>query len=279
MAKGKSNVPAVRGVKGCEPVAGRDIVPVPSAQKIAPYAASAGEPMILGGRDAALVIGHAYRTSAGVIHADEIYFVRDIHPRGDGPWLGEADKVSWRDPATGYECIMMRATQGGYLQGFVGVPADHPLYGYECDAIPASLGFDVHGGLDYSAVCEEGPSPDPRYVPKGGVARQSRRICHSPPQEMVRVEITHATAYRAHDDAWWLGFSCNHAYDVVPKDARHQTGFLSRETGQEYRDDGYVLREVRFLAAQLRAIHDDAPLPVRVGEGPPAMGLDPDRGR
>ncbi len=52
-----------------------------------------------------LVTGRAYATRACVVPAAEIYYDRESRPDGDGPWLGEADKVSWRDEASGYECI------------------------------------------------------------------------------------------------------------------------------------------------------------------------------
>lgn len=55
-----------------------------------------------------LVTGRAYATSAGIIPAQEIYYDRASRPEVKGPWLGEADKVSWRDEASGYDCIMMR---------------------------------------------------------------------------------------------------------------------------------------------------------------------------
>ncbi|RZK03354.1 MAG: hypothetical protein EOO76_02860 [Novosphingobium sp.] len=250
-----------------------------SAFKVVPTALTPPESIFRDGRDV-MVKGHAYVTREAAVQADEIYFVDEVTPSADGPWLGEADKIAWRDPSTGYECIMMRATVGGYLSGFVGIPPEHPLYGYEDDAIPLDLGIDVHGGLNYSETCQEGPSPDPRWVPKGGIASHSRRVCHGPPIPMVMVETKHATDYRVqHDNAWWLGFSCNHLYDLVPGEGRSQGGYLRQETGQVYRDDGYVLGEITFLAAQLRAIQDCEQLPKRIGDGPPPIGLDPHRGR
>lgn len=54
------------------------------------------------------VSGRGYATNSGIVPAAEIYFAKDGMPREQGPWLGEADKVSWVDPATGLECIMLR---------------------------------------------------------------------------------------------------------------------------------------------------------------------------
>ena len=157
---------------------------------------------------------------------------------------------------------------------YVGVPPDHPLWGWESNAVPPDLGIDVHGGLTYSRLCQHGPSPTPRLVV------EAARICHvrivPPPRfEPLRQETDHRVE---HADAWWLGFSCDHVYDLVPADARGQARFLQAEVGAVYRDDGYVVRETIALATQLRAIADGGVAPPRVGPPPPPIGLDPRRG-
>lgn len=211
------------------------------------------------------VTGRDYATSGGTVPASEIYFVRGAKPDGDGVWLGEADKVAWIDPATGYECIMMRDNPEGFLSGYVGVPGSHPLFGRDHDAIPPDLGIEVHGGLTYSRVCQEGPSP------QRTILYEARRICHVLP-------LKHATDHRPHPDQWWFGFSCDHVYDVVPGRRRERQRFMGAETSAEYRDDGYVVREVLNLARQLRAIADGRSVPAREGPPLPAVGLDPQRG-
>ncbi|WP_338468993.1 hypothetical protein V3I01_01080 [Sphingomonas sp. gentR] len=45
-----------------------------------------------------------------------------------------------------------------------------------------------------------------------------------------------------------------------------------------YRDDGYVVREIRNLAAQLAAIRDGRPIPARDGPPLPPIGLKPSVG-
>jgi len=45
-----------------------------------------------------------------------------------GPWHDEPDKRQWRDPETGFPCMVVRSSSGN-LCGYVGVPLDHPLYG------------------------------------------------------------------------------------------------------------------------------------------------------
>src|SRR3546814_5757598 len=108
----------------------------------------------------------------GVVAAEEIFYDQVARPDGKGPWLGEADKVSWRDEASGYDCIMLRDTDDGFLSGYVGIPHDHPLWGWDDGAVPSDIGIEVHGGLTYSRLCEEGPSPARR------LAVEARRICH-----------------------------------------------------------------------------------------------------
>jgi hypothetical protein len=214
-----------------------------------------------------LVPAQSYPIGDSRIAAD-IYYVDGLKSAKEGPWLGEADKVAWLDEASGYECIIMRAA-GGHLCGYVGVPPEHPLYGFEHRAIPAALEIEVHGGLSYSAVCEHGPSPAP------GIAAEARRICHVSSGYVRHGTVEHATDYRVQrDDAWWFGFECNHVYDVVPDDRSHANGFLAAETGAVYRDEAYVHQEVINLASQLRAIETGEPKPKRQGPPLPPLGLD-----
>lgn len=219
-----------------------------------------------------LVTGRGYATRECVVPAAEVFYDRESRPDGDGPWLGEADKVSWRDVASGYECIMLRDTRGGFLCGYVGVPSDHPLWGWDKKAVPADIGIDVHGGITYSRVCQSGPTPARR------LAVEARRICDVVISPAVYHEVEHATDHRVADrHAWWLGFSCDHAYDLVPGDGRRAVPKSSSELARTYRDDGYVVRETLALAAQLRAIADGTEAPPRDG-APPPIGLDPRRG-
>jgi hypothetical protein len=102
---------------------------------------------------------------------------------------------------------MMRHNPRGFLSGNVGVPEGHPLFGWDHAAIPDDLGIEVHGGLTYSRICQEGPGPQRTLV------SEVRRICHV----VVGVlPLEHATGYCAHPGQWWFGFECDHVYDVVP---------------------------------------------------------------
>lgn len=219
-----------------------------------------------------LVTGRAYATRECVIPAEEIYYDRGSRPDGKGPWLGEADKVSWRDEASGYDCIMLRDTHRGFLSGYVGIPSDHPLWGWESEAVPPDIGIEVHGGLTYSRLCEHGPSPARR------LAVEARRICHVVVRPAVHHDVEHATDHRVENPhAWWFGFACDHAYDLVPGDGMWAPHPSSSELARTYRDDAYVVRETIALAAQLRAIADGKEAPPRDGS-PPPVGLDPSRG-
>lgn len=164
---------------------------------------------------------------------------------------------------------MMRDNPEGFLSGYVGVPGTHPLFGWEHDAIPPDLGIEVHGSLTYSRICQDGPSP------QRALLYEARRVCHVP---VGTVPLKHATDHRPHLDQWWFEFDCNHLYDVVPGRRRDRQRFMALETGAEYRDDRYVVREILNLAKQLRAIGDGRPAPVREGPPLPAIGLDPQRG-
>ena len=219
-----------------------------------------------------LVTGRAYATRACVVAAEEIFYDQAARPDGKGPWLGEADKISWRDEASGYDCIILRDTEDGFLSGYVGIPHDHPLWGWDNGAVPSDIGIEVHGGLTYSRLCEEGPSPARR------LAVEARRICHVTLRPAVYHPVTHATDHRVEDPhAWWFGFSCDHAYDLIPRHAQGSSRPKSSELARTYRDDAYVVRETVALAAQLRAIADGDAAPQR-DDQPPPIGLDPSRG-
>jgi len=248
---------------------GRALTPVSSARLPADRTSATASKKVAREGGTTLVAAQPYAIGGSLIVADT-YFVRGLKSTKEGPWLGEADKIAWLDQASGYECIIMRASRGGHLCGYVGVPPEHPLYGFEHEAIPADLDVEVHGGLNYSALCQHGPSPSPSIV------TEARRICHVSAHHVQHASVEHATDYRVQrDDAWWFGFECNHVYDVVPDDRRHSERFLAAETGAVYRDEAYVHQEVVNLAAQLRAIESGEPKPDREGPPLPAIGLDP----
>lgn len=53
-------------------------------------------------------------------------------------------------------------------------------------------------------------------------------------------------------NAWWLGFECDHAWDLTPNDMRlHKILGGVRSPNETYRDARYVINEVLMLARQL----------------------------
>ncbi len=213
----------------------------------------------------ARVTGYDYRTENHVLLQATVYFV-DPHLRRAHGKRGEADKIAWLDPQTGYECIVMRDAKNGYLRGFVGLPLSHPLYGFDHDAIPSDLGIEIHGGLTYGKPCDV-PATRVIWV-KGEVVR----VCHQTFRPMT-VPGINATDHTPQDDAWWLGFDCNHPGDLIPKNDHNPTVDGVRAV---YRDDDYVVNEVLNLASQLSAIELCLPMPDRNGPILPPMGLQPE---
>lgn len=162
---------------------------------------------------------------------------------GAGPWQTEPDKLQWTDAATGLPCLIVR-NRAGALCGYVGVSEDHPwfkvdygdhigepctdeyCYEHRPDAI-----VNVHGGLTYSALCQEGR-------PEG------EGICHIPDHGQP-------------DRVWWFGFDCNHAFDIAPGSLARdrERGWPSLPShGDEYRTVAYVQAECAGLASQLVAV-------------------------
>lgn len=154
-----------------------------------------------------------------------------------GPWDNEPeDKVQWTDKRTGMACMMLRNPSGVWC-GYVGVNQNHPAYkmGYH-DAQEKWPTIQVHGGLTYSNLCDEGP--------------EESSICHVPePGEP--------------DGVWWLGFDCWHWLDIAPANVKweRETGVYTRAPTvgldvyhREYCSLKYVKREVVKLARQLDKI-------------------------
>lgn len=73
-------------------------------------------------------------------------------PRGSGgdePWHREPNRVAWRDPSTGLQCLILRGPMGA-LCGYVRVPRGHALHGKRYGQRRVERGISVHGGLTYS---------------------------------------------------------------------------------------------------------------------------------
>ncbi|HKX40905.1 MAG TPA: hypothetical protein VJO99_07090 [Burkholderiaceae bacterium] len=71
-------------------------------------------------------------------------------PRGSPdsePWKYEPDRVAWRDPSTGLQCLILRSGLGS-LCGYVRVPRDHPMHGMHRQRPVWRL--LVHGGITFA---------------------------------------------------------------------------------------------------------------------------------
>lgn len=157
----------------------------------------------------------------------EKYHVIDKRIWGDGPWVGEPDKVVWVDKATDLDCMIVR-NRAGALCGYVGVSNEHPFYGKQMLDTPI---LHVHGGVTFASGCvEEGD--------------HETSVCHNPQPGRT-------------SDIWWLGFDCCHAWDIAPAmDAQmNEIGLgLPPMDGLMYRDINYVIDQCEALATQVKEV-------------------------
>jgi hypothetical protein len=184
-----------------------------------------------------------YPIANTAIKPEQLYELPARMPKIDGPWRSEAGKIAWTDEATGLGCIILRRPDGA-LAGYVGIPPAHPLAGFEADAIAASTGVGVHGGLTYSRACDaRGP--------------EELRVCHVRSGDLA--------------DLWWLGFACNLPSDFV---STRDKADDERSGSKTYRTEGYVFEECTRLAAQLAALTNETGAGVEAGvsiDGPPSL--------
>lgn len=192
----------------------------------------------------------AYQVADASVTALQVWHNPDRHPRGDGPWNGEADKVAWIDADTGLGCIMLRQ-KDGTLSGYVGVPVDHPLFGFEADALPVDLASAVHGGINYAEACEVNRFEHQAH----GQPREERyTVCHTTYVRRVQEYRTVQTTQDEfeHEDLWWFGFDTNHPGDLIPRPSLR----WDHHRGGVYRDQAFVYAGIVELARLLKAIAD-----------------------
>lgn len=186
-------------------------------------------------RTTSTALAHPKRFAIGntEVRPEQFYRLPERQPSQKGPWSDEPDKLAWVDPETNLDCIILRQ-ENGTLSGYVAVHPDHPLYGYNHDALPLAVRNASHRGIDFAEPCQQrGPEPV--------------RVCH------VRLSgvPSDAPGRDPHDDKWWFGFRTSYPGDLVPvgmKPDRH------REDGELYRDIHYVFEEVSKLANALWAV-------------------------
>lgn len=184
-------------------------------------------------------IGRAMRGGTDLVTVEAVFHVPDVHPVGLGPWSGEADKIAWTDRMSGFSCIIKRSPRTGCLEAYVGVDPEHPLFGVTKGAL-VGLDLRVHGGVNYAAGCQ---THEPEPISICHVYEEAERTLRS---------------VRPHDDAWWIGFSCDQAGDLIPtgRNPLHGRDVTAGVNERVYRNEAYVYRECIGLAAQLRAIAD-----------------------
>ena len=69
------------------------------------------------------------------------------------PWEGEPDRADWVDERTGYKCRIVRNAITLSLNGYVGVPKGHKLWGEHYNNVD---GIEVYGGITYANYEEDG---------------------------------------------------------------------------------------------------------------------------
>ncbi len=203
-----------------------------------------------------------YKIAGTSIVPAQLFHVPSLQPRKEGPWRDEPDKLSWIDKATGMPCIILRARLGT-LSGYVAVNTEHPLFGYDYRAVPADLGIQPHGGLNYSAACDE-------------EADERVSVCHVSGQPPQRVRQPHGKQEHPpfSEELWWFGFACDKSYDLRPGCYQDH---MSAENGQTYRGEDYVFTQCTNLAHQLAAAGGETGSGVPIDTSSftvPPVGLD-----
>lgn len=184
------------------------------------------------------------------IIALQVYHNPERKPLGDGPWNNEADKVAWVDEETGLGCIMLRQ-ENGTISGYVGVSLQHPLFGFEADAVPLDVASVVHGGITYGRPCEVNRFARTAY---GKPRKERYTVCHVTRTRLVQDYRTVQTTQDEfeHEDLWWIGFDTDHAGDLVPNGQRDD-----RRKGDAYREQAFVYGQCVELARRLKSLVND----------------------
>lgn len=197
---------------------------------------------------------------------------------GQGPWVGEPDKIQWQDEATGYPCLMVRnGSVTGSWCGYVGLPRLHPYYGLNYDSMKKADGdyIDVHGGLTFSGDCRESDESEWNDMIKHLPEMEAQAAIYPVGDASRWVKewrplLNDFSAWKEHRQAttichiggervWWAGFDCAHHMDLSPGMNRFNEEFrvghpefgdYRRE--ETYRDVNYVKAQVLQLAQQLR---------------------------
>ncbi len=174
---------------------------------------------------------------------------------GSGEWDNEPDRKCWMHH--GVPCLILRHPTVGHLCGYIGLLPDHPWHKKHYNAIDA----ECHGGLTSA-------SPSNPLYPK----YQFLSDCKTQEEEGFRdallADATDAVSRAVYQDwllehdrdqeadlvrdylkLWWIGFDCNHAWDISPGMRAIISNYPINPRDQ-YRNIRYVTDEVTSLAEQ-----------------------------
>lgn len=153
-------------------------------------------------------------------------------------WLDEPDREEFEH--AGLKCLILRHHELLNLNGYVGVPKNHPWYGIHYDQC-------LRG-------CEGKPSPiNPSLICYPCIWESD----HECPEKLI--DVHGGLTFSGMGDGklrpagyWWFGFDCAHAWDLVPQ----MPELLDREQREyeTYRNFAYVRAEIKSLAEQLARI-------------------------
>jgi hypothetical protein len=101
---------------------------------------------------------------------------------GEGSWTDEPDALQWLEEKTQQVCVIWRHVEFGSLNGYVGVPKEHPCY--EMPLANVAM-MDWPCGITYANPLD--------YF---------REVFSFPTDEYLNY--------------WYIGFDCMHAQDMVP---------------------------------------------------------------
>jgi len=153
-------------------------------------------------------------------------------------WMDEPDREEFEH--AGLKCLILRHHEMLHLNGYVGVPRNHPWY-----------------GVDYNQClrgCKGKPNPIISSVISYPCTWESD---HESPENLI--DVHGGLTFSGKGDGkqrpagyWWFGFDCAHAFDLVPQLLELRGGeYREHET---YRNFAYVRAEVKRLAEQLASI-------------------------
>lgn len=183
---------------------------------------------------------------------------REVIPKskwGVGPWQDEPDRLEWIDERTGLPCCIIRNMHvTGSLCGYVGVPANHALFGWcYSDSVNlkedylenVKMGKDI-GWIEGFCYAISGEMEN-KTIPLGMILHVHGGITWSG-------SLPDESETRHH----WFGFDCSHCEDLSPLANAVIFSLMGprEKRGEVYRTIEYVKVECTNLAFQLKQLED-----------------------